>query len=62
MYNEVQAIETALRNQVIEAIDAEYLEPIRNTTTDMINNGIPVVFTFLRANYDGITPGQLKER
>ena len=28
----------------------------------MINDSIPVIFTFLRANYDRITPGQLKER
>ena len=51
LYNEVQAVEIALRNQVIEAIDNEYLEPLRNPTTNMINDSIVDIFAFLRANY-----------
>ena len=62
LYNEVQALETALRNQVIEAINRKYLEPLHNITTDMINDSIPDNFAFLRMNYDRITPGQLKHR
>ena len=58
LYNEGQAVETALRNQFIEAINNEYLEPLRNPTTDMIIDS----FAFLRANYGQITPGQLKQR
>ena len=56
VYNELQPIKIALRNQAIEAIDAEYLEPLLNDTTDMINDSILVIFAFLRANYEHITP------
>ena len=38
VYNEVYAVEIALSNLVIEAIDVEYLEPLRNAMTDMIND------------------------
>ena len=62
MYNEAQAVKLALRNHVIEAISAEYIEPLRNATTDMINDSIPVIITFLGANYGRITPGKLKEK
>ena len=41
LYNKVQAVERALRNQIIDAIEAEYLQPLRNVTTDMINDTIP---------------------
>ena len=40
LYNEVQAVEVALRNQMVEAIDEEYLTPLQNPTTNMINNSI----------------------
>ena len=62
LYNEVQAVEVALRNQIVEAIEEEYLTPLRNHTTDMINDPIPSIFTFLRDNYGKLAPAQLKER
>ena len=55
-------MESTLRNQIIEAIDNDYLEPLRNTTTDMIDFSIPRVFEFLRANYGRLTCEQLKDR
>ena len=61
LYYEAQAIKIALRNQVIEAINAEYIEPLSNDTPDMINDNIPVISTFFRANYEHIIPGHLKE-
>ena len=57
LYNKVQVVKTSLRIQVIEAINAEYLEPLRRATADMINDSIPVIFIFLRVNYGRITPG-----
>ena len=51
LYNECQAIEALLRNQIIEAVDITYLEPLRNTTPDMIMTQIPDIFSFLMTNY-----------
>ena len=62
LFNEVQAVEVALRNQIVEAIDDDYLQPLRDTTTDMINSSIPDIFTFLRDTYGKLSPAQLRER
>ena len=62
LFNECQAVEATLRNQLIEAIAPEYLRPLRNSVTDMLNNSIPDIFTFLSATYGQLSPGELKER
>ena len=46
LYNECQAVEQALRNQLIEAIPPEYLEYLRNVDSDMINDTILDIITF----------------
>ena len=61
-FNECQAVETALRNQIVEAIDPEYLQPLRNATTDMLNDPIPDIFSFLSTTYGELSPSELKER
>ena len=61
-YNECQAVEVALRNQIIEVIEDEYLRPLRNTTTDMINSPIQDIFTFLITTYGNLSPAQLRQR
>ena len=62
LFNEVQAVERTLRNQIVEAIDEEYLQPLQNSTTDMINSSIPDIFTFLKDTYGNLSPAQLRER
>ena len=47
IYNEVQAVELALRNLLIEAIEPVYLTPLRDSTTDMIVHSIPDITQFL---------------
>ena len=46
----------------MEAIDDDYLQPLRDITTDMINSSIPDIFTFLRDTYGKLSPAQLRER
>ena len=53
-------METALRNQSIKAINDEYIRPLRNTYTDMVNDTIPDTFTFLHKFYGKLTTGQFK--
>ena len=49
-YYECQAVEQALCTQIIEAIEPEYLDVLRNINTDMINESIPEIFTFFTEN------------
>ena len=61
-YNEAQAVETALRKQITDAIEEEFLQPLRNPTTDMIQCTIPDIFEFLRTTYGKLSAVQLKEK
>ena len=62
VYNECQAVEQALRNQLIDAIPAEYLDSLRNVDSDMINDSIPDIITFLQTNYCQLTDQELSDR
>ena len=53
-------METVLRNQFIKAIYDEYIHPLCNLYTDMVNDTIPDIFTFLHESYGKITTGQFK--
>ena len=59
-YNECQVVEHTLRNQLTEAIDDEYLRPLRNVHTDSITDSIPDIFQFLQNTYGKLTTCQLK--
>ena len=61
IYNECQRVELALRNQLIEAIEPIYLKPLRNSNTDMINNPIPEIITFLKDRYGKISDPKLRD-
>jgi len=61
-YYKCQAVEQALRSQIIEAIEAEYIDALRNIDTDMINASIPEIFDFLQINYGQITEEELVTR
>ena len=61
-YNECQTVETVLRHQIIDAIDNDYTQPLRNTMTDTINNTIEQIIAFLRDIYGQLSPSQLRER
>ena len=61
-FNECQAVEAALRKQIVEAIDGEYLQALRNPVTDTITNSILDIFDFLKRSYGRLSPGQLKQK
>ena len=61
-YYECQAVEQVLRTQIIEAVDAEYLDALRHVDTDMINESIPQIFEFLQNNYGRITEEELVQK
>ena len=61
-YYECQAIEQALRMQIIEVIDPEFLDALRHVDTDMINESIPDIFDFLQSNYGRITEEEIVQK
>ena len=61
-YNECQAVEQALRNQLIDAIPPAYLDSLRNVDSDMINDSIPTIIAFLTENYCQMTDQELSDR
>ena len=61
-YWECQAVEQALRNQIIAAMDSDYLDAIRNPTTDMIHETIPEIFKYLQTTYGRITIQELSDK
>ena len=61
-YYKCQTAEQALWTQIIEGIDPEYLDALRNVDTDMINKYIPEIFIFLQETYGHITEEELVEK
>ena len=61
-YNACQAVEQALREQNIDAIPVEYLDALRNTDTDMINDSIPDLIQYLQTNFRWVTDQELSDK
>ena len=61
-YNSCQAVEQALRKQIIDAIPSEYLDALRNTDTDMINDSIPDIIHYLQTNFGRVTDQGLSDK
>ena len=55
-FNECQAVEVALKNQIIDAIATEFLQPLLNAVTEMLNDSIPDIVTFLTDTYGQLSP------
>ena len=49
-YNEVQCVETLLRNQLLNSFDSQYLDALRDTN-DMINLPIHSIMQYLTRTY-----------
>ena len=50
LYNEYQAVEIALRNQITDAVGTEYLSTLRNAVIDMIPSDVPTIVSFYKAH------------
>ena len=59
LFNEVRAVETLLRNQLINAFDSDYLEALRDTN-DMISSTIPQIMTYLTSSYGKVSEEQFE--
>ena len=55
LYLECQAVEQALRVQLIEAIDSIYLDVLRNSDTNVIHEPLPNIMEHLMKNYGQVT-------
>lgn len=59
LFREIQAVERALIQQIVRAIDPKYLRALRNSATQQINKTIPEIFTHLFETYGDITTEDL---
>ena len=59
-YNEVHAIERALRKQITDAIEDKFLQLLQNATTGMIQCRIPDILDILRTTNGKLSPAQLE--
>ena len=62
LYNKCQAVELALRNQIVKAIDPIYLKPLRNSATHRLTARIPAIFQFLQTTYGKVSDPQLLQK
>lgn len=60
-YERYQALKRTLKNQLIEAFDSVYLDPIRCDQTDMITTNISETMKFLKETYGEMTVDELEE-
>ena len=61
-YNEVQIVEQTLRQQIIKAVDSEYLDALRNSETDMIQESIPEIILYLTKTYGNVSPQEISDK
>ena len=61
-YNSCQAVEQALRKQIIDAIPVECLDALRNNDTNIINASIPTIIQYLRTNFGRVTDQELSDK
>ena len=51
-----------LRNQIINEIAPELLQPLQNAVMEMLNDNIPDILNFLTDMYGQLSPAEPKER
>ena len=62
IFREVQGVDQALRQQIATAIEPQYLEAIRNTTTGRIALPVRDILRHLYSVYGRVTPQKLQDR
>lgn len=62
LYWQCQGVEQALRNQIEQAIETDYLQALRNSTTEMLDSSIPDIIKYLQDTYGRITEQELSDR
>ena len=61
LYRECLDIEQALINQIVHAIDDEYLQELRNDTTNAIEGSIPEIMDFLFTAFGDMEPEDISK-
>ena len=58
----VKVVEIMLRDQIVQAIEPEYIDGILDSSMNIINLSIPEIIDYLQENYGQITPEKLNLR
>lgn len=62
LYWQFQGIEQALCNQIKQAIEADYLQALRNPLTQMVDVSIPEIIEYLQDSQGHITEQELSDQ
>ena len=62
LYWQCQGVEQALRNQIEQAIETDYLQALHNPTTHMVDVSIPEIIEYLQDSYGRITEQALSDK
>jgi len=62
VFIEVNAVDQALIQQIVQAIEPEFLTAIRNRTSNSINKPVYEVLEFLLTSYGEVTPEILQDK
>ena len=62
LYNACVGVEKALLQQIIQAVEADWLAPLRNNNTNAIDANIPDILTYLFNTHGDVSPDALQER
>ena len=61
-YNACTGVEKALIQQIVKALHEDWLSPLRNTTTDMIQGTIPVILQYLFTRHGNVSADALDRK
>jgi hypothetical protein len=62
LFREVQGVEKALKQQIVQAIEAPYLLSLRDRNSNSLNGTVHEVLAHLRTKYGRISPQMLENR
>lgn len=54
LFRETVNLENALKSQITEALDRDYIEELRDTTSNTFNDDILTILTYLMTNYGDV--------
>ena len=62
LYRECREVERALLRHVTTAVEAKYIDSLKNDDTDLIEDDLPTVLEFLFSSYGKVPTATVKEK
>ena len=62
VYRECREVERALMRHITTAVESKYIDFLKNDDTDLIDDDIPTVLTYLFSNYGKVPTRTVKDK